>query len=180
MLYFCKPPDVVVGTHTDDQIGLDPVAKYGMSTFIVVDYNGPSPTLNPPLPPPDQSYIPGTGPEYRQPVMPTITPKILSDSVKVECRRRILTHVTEQAQRNITSHINDIQMARMTASPIRPATGPEQADLDTASAIWDWIGRPNGMQAASDALIAASDMEWYTDVKWPPWNSAWDTFVAQF
>jgi hypothetical protein len=176
-LYICKPPTVVMATHGDDQIAIDPVKIYGVGAFVLCDYGGPSPTLKY-LTGPNGEQIPdGFNP-------PTITDQIRSDSCKLECRRRITKKVSDQAQRNITTHINDIQMDRMTQSPARPATPAEQSDMDSASAIWAWIGAatrdPASMLGSSDAMITAKDDEWYQDVKWPPWNAAWDAFVARF
>lgn len=181
MLYFCKST-IVLAVHADEQIWLDPIAVYGTSAYVIADYGGPPAQTNPPMvgvPPPDPT-LPPQPPPFGQYVYPTITPKMQTDSTKLECRRRITKKVSEQAQRNITTHVNDIQMDRMKQAPARLPTPQEQADMDTAAAIWDWIGRPNGMQAAGDAMIAANDVEWYQDVKWPPWNSSWDTFVARF
>ena len=176
-LYYCKPQEVVVATHGDDMIGLDPVANYGQMTYVLVDIRGPAPLLEYVDNPQDPTLpqIPSGRIAY-----PEVTPEILAASVKLECRRRITQKVSDQAQRNITTHINDIQMARMTSAPARPPTAPEQADMDVAAQIWDWIGRPNGMQQASDNMIAGEDLEFYEDSKWPPWNPAWDAFVARF
>lgn len=178
MLYYCKPPNVVLGVHDDDQIALDPIIVYGPGTYVVVDYHGGMPPN--PLPPPPVAGQPQPPPVVAPLSLPTMTAKMQADSVKIECRRRILTKVSEQAQRNIMSHVNDIQMNRMTSAPARLPTPEEQSDMDNAAKIWDWIGRPNGMQAAGDALITAYDLEWYQDVKWPPWTSSWDAFVARF
>jgi hypothetical protein len=182
MLYFCKGGNLVVAVHADDQIWLDPIATYGTGAYVVADYKGPAPKTDPPMggvPPISTTGAP-MPPPFGQYVYPTITAKMQADSVKLECRRRITLKVSEQAQRNITTHINDIQMARMTQAPARVPTPAEQADMDAAAAIWNWIGRPSGMQAASDAMITANDLEWYQDVKWPPWNGAWDSFVVRF
>lgn len=166
-LYFCKAPDIVVGTHTDDQIWIDPVKAYGLSTYVICDYGGPAAARKPP---PDEMEF----------VYPVITAKMQADSVKLECRRRIVIKVSEQAQRNITTHITQIQSKAIMSIGGTPPTPEEQADIDTADAIWAWIGRPDGMQGAADAMIASNDLEFYQDVKWPPWNSAWDAFVARF
>src|SRR5678816_913281 len=174
-LYFCKPQEVVVATHNDDQIGLDPIANYGVMCHVLVDLRGPAPTLLYQDDPVDATRKIPIGISY-----PNVTPKIHKASVKLECRRRILLKVSEPEQRNIATYINDIQMSRTTQSPARLPTSEEQADMDTASAIWNWIGRPNGMQQASDDMITAVDMEWYEDGKWPSWNSSWDEFVARF
>lgn len=180
-LYCCKPPTVVMGIHEDEQLPamqsgtLNPINLYGIGTFVVADLGGPAPGIQWDPPP-----VEGGSPIFKGYLYPTITATILAFSVKLECRLRILAKISEQAQRNVTTRINDIQMARMTQAPARPPTPEEQADMDTAAAIWDWIGRPNGMQQTSDDLIAANDQEWYSDVKWPAWNSAWDTFVDRF
>jgi hypothetical protein len=104
-----------------------------------------------------------------------------SDSVKLECRRRITQKISDQAQRNITTHVTNLQTKAIQTPPLTPG---EQSDVDTAALIWDWIGAatraPTSMLGTSDALIAASDPDFYQDVKWPPWDSAWDSFVARF
>ena len=170
-LYVCRgsSPIVAVATHTDEQIWIDPAAKYGQGAYFICDYGGPPPVFadDPVVTP--YGWVP-----------PTWTDKIETDSIKLECRRRITVHASDQAQRNMNAHINQIQLNRMTQSPARPPTPAEQADQDTYTAIMNWIQRPNGMQATCDALIAAHDHEFFQDVKWPPWNSAWDTFVARF
>jgi hypothetical protein len=164
MLYYCKGPSTVLAVHTHEQ-QIDPIATYGANTYVIVDLYG-----SPKVDPATKAFL----------VPSPITDQMQADSAKLECRYRILKHVGEQAQRNISAHINTIQTDRMMQAPARPATPQEQADIDTANAIFAWIGRPDGMQGACDALIAAKDMEWYLDVKWPPWNSSWDAFVARF
>jgi hypothetical protein len=177
-LYFCKPSNVVLTVHNDDQINTiaDPIAMYGPQTYVLVDLGGPSPTNI------EQDMGDGSG--MTVPVgfeYPTITATMQAASTKLECKRRILTRVSEQSQRNITTYITNIQTRIMQAPP---ATPEEQSDLDTAAAIWAWIGAstrdPTSMLGTCDALIAANDLEFYLDVKWPPWNSAWDAFVARF
>lgn len=174
MLYFCKGSNVVVAIHGDEQIYLDPIKTYGLGCYIIADYSGklppPPPPSDPNLPPPPQDSIP----------FPTITPAMQAISVKLECRRRIVLKVSDQAQRNMTTYITQIQSQAIMSIGATPPTPEEQSDIDTADAIWAWIGRPDGMQGACDAMIAANDLEWYQDVKWPPWNSAWDAFVARF
>ena len=181
-LYFCKQ-NTVLAVHSDDQIYLDPTVAYGPNTYVVADFNGPAPKTDPPINTAPSGL--GAGPLPPPPVVgqfvyPTITPKIQADSVKLECRRRITTKISEQSQRNLTTYITDIQNRAIMSIGGTPPTPAEQSDIATAHAIWAWIGRPSGMQAASDAMIAAFDLEWYQDVKWPPWNSAWDAFVARF
>ena len=173
-LYFCKAPSTVLSVHNDDQITsvivADPVKSYGPGTYLIVDIGGPAPA--------SQMLTMPNGDEVPMGFLyPTVTAAMQAQSTKQECKRRILVHISEQAQRNLTAHISDLQTKLIATPPLSPA---EQSDLDTAAAIWAWIGRPNGMQAASDAMIAANDLEWYQDVKWPPWNSAWDAFVARF
>jgi hypothetical protein len=184
-LYFCKPPNVVMSVHSDDQIWIDPVVRYGSLSYVLVDFNGPAPTHTM-IDNPASAFDPSAPDKIMSADFnyPTITPQMLSDSVKLECRRRIAQKVSDQAQRNITTHINDIQMARMTQAPARPPTTQEQSDMDITNAIWAWIGAatraPTSMLGTCDALIAASDVEFYQDVKWPPWDTAWDPYVAKF
>jgi hypothetical protein len=178
MLYFCKGPSTLVAVHSDDQIWLDPIKTYGVGCYVVVDYGG-KPKMNIP-PPPTDPNAPPVPPTY---LFPDITPQVQSDSVKLECRRRIGLHASDQTQRNMNAHMSDIQSARMSVSPIRPATPAEQADIDTNNAIIAWIGRPNGMLGACDSLISANDLEWYQDVKWPPWDPSsqgWDAYILRF
>jgi hypothetical protein len=165
MLYFSKPPNIVVAVHGDDQIEVDPVSRYGIGTYVVVDVNGAAASLD-------------ANGRY---VYPTISAAMQAASVKLECRRRILFKISEQSQRNITTHITNIQ-SRIIQAP--PATPEEQSDIDTAAAIWAWVGAATrdaaSMLGTCDALIAANNLEWYQDVLWPPWNTGWDTFVARF
>jgi hypothetical protein len=180
-LYFCKPTNVVVAVHNDDQITsitvADPVKSYGTGTYLLVDIGGPPPQ-NSTTTLPDGQVLLGAF------LYPTVTAAVQAASTKQECKRRILTHVSEQAQRNITTHINNIQMNRMTQAPARPPTPEEQSDMNNSAAVWAWIGAstrdPTSMLGTCDALVAANDLEFYQDVKWPPWNSAWDAFVAKF
>lgn len=189
-LYFCKGPSTVMGVHGDDQLPalqartLQPAALYGINTYVVVDIGGPLPQMqvdaNAPPPPPPDPNMPPQPPPFTSFAFPTITDPIRANSIKLECRMRILAKCSEQSQRNMTARISEIQTDRMTQAPARPATPEEQSDIDTINAIFAWIGRPDGMQTASDAMITAKDNEWYQDVKWPPWNSAWDAFVVNF
>ena len=166
-LYYCKGIDQVVAVHSDEQ-ALEPVTSYGYGTYVIVDKGGPAGAHDP------------ADPLQIKWLYPTITPAMEAASVKAECRYRILRAVSEQSQRNITTYISEIQSKAIMSIGATPPTPAEQTDLTTAKAIWDWIGRPSGMQAAADALIAANDMEWWLDGKWPAWNPAWDAFVARF
>jgi hypothetical protein len=167
-LYFCSPPNVVRGVHDDDKVWLDPVKAYGINTYVICDYGGSAAKTKAP-------------PDNFEFEFPTITAQMQADSCKLECRRRINVNVSDQAQRNMSAHLNNITTARMTTAPARPTTPEEQADIDTINAIFAWINRPApGMLATSDALVAANDLEWYSDVKWPPWDTAWDAFVKRF
>jgi hypothetical protein len=170
-LYYCKPPNIVVSIHSDAQL-MDPVAAYGVGSYVIVDHNGPAPAI--------VVWTDPTNPDITIPqgyVYPTITAQMQSDSVKVSCQFRIEREISGAAQRNINSYIAELQTKQIGGGTL---TAAEQADVDTSSAIWAWIGRPNGMQGAADSLIAANDLEWYQDVKWPPWNSTWDQFVDRF
>ena len=166
-LYFCRAPNIVLASHSDEQIYINPIAIYGAQTYIVCDYGGPAARMDAAT----NQFI------YPDP----ITSKMQADSVKLECRRRITLKVSDQAQRNITTHVTDLQTKVIQTPPLTPE---EQSDIDTAALIWEWIGaaaRPaSSMLGTSDALIAANDLEWWQDVKWPPWNSSWDAFVARF
>lgn len=156
-IYFCKAPNIVVATHGDDYALADPVALYGLSTYMLVDKGGPAPKSN----------------EMGFALYPEVTPQMHASSVKRDCARRISQHVGDNAQSNIIFHIAQL-------NPKETLTPEEDSDRTMAYQIWAWIGRPDGMQAKCDALIAAKDMEWYHDGKWPPWNSSWDGFVARF
>lgn len=179
-LYFCKPPNVVMSVHSDDQIWIDPVSRYGNLAYVIADYNGPAASMaftDGPTNPIDGStmQVPNGW------IYPTITAQMQADSVKLECRRRITTKVSDQSQRNITTRVTDLQTKVINGVTLTPA---EQTDVDTAAAIWTWIGAtmrdPTSMLGTSDALVAANDPQWYEDVKWPSWNSSWDAFVARF
>jgi hypothetical protein len=170
-LYYCKPPNIVVAIHGDGQL-TNPVVAYGMSTYVVIDYNGPAATPIYWTDPNNPDIKVPQGYEY-----PAISAQMQSDSVKASCQFRIEDKISGSAQRNINSYIAELQTKQIGGGTLTPA---EQADVDTSSAIWAWIGRPNGMQGAADNMIAANDLEWYQDVKWPPWNSTWDQFVARF
>lgn len=161
MLYYCKGPSKLLAVHTHEQV-VDPVANYGAGTYVVSDKYG----------------IPNVDPTTKQYLYPTtITADMQSQSVKLECSYRITRKVNDTAQRNMTAYATGLQQKEIGGGTL---TGAEQADMQTYFAIFNWIGRPDGMQGAADALIAAGDMEWWSDVKWPPWNSAWDAFVARF
>jgi hypothetical protein len=161
MRFYCKGIDVISGFHPDDQ-KIDP-AQYGSGAYLVIVPGGVSPTFDP--------TIPGWTP------FPTFTPAVISASTKDECFRRIVAKVDEAQQRNINAYVSGLQQGVITGGTFTPA---QTDDIATATAVFQWIGRPNGMQGASDSLIAAGDTEWWLDGKWPPWNTAWDAFVARF
>jgi hypothetical protein len=161
MLYYCKGPSTLLAVHTHEQT-VDPVANYGAGTYVVSDKYG-----SPKIDPQTKKYL------YPDP----ITAQMQSESVKLECGYRITRKVSETAQRNMTAYATGLQQKEIGGTTLTPE---ETADMQTYFAIFNWIGRPNGMQAAADAMITSGDMEWYQDVKWPPWNSAWDAFVARF
>lgn len=160
MRYYCKGTDVVVAIHSDDH-SVDP-AKYGFGAYVVLDPGGAAPQLDPTT--------------LRYPY-PAFTATVMSASTKDECGRRIVAKINAEQQRNINAYFSGLQQTLITGGTLTPA---QTTDIATATSIFQWIGRPDGMQGTSDALIAASDNEWWLDGKWPPWNSAWDTFVARF
>jgi hypothetical protein len=100
-----------------------------------------------------------------------------SESVKLECGYRIARKVSDQAQRNMTAYATGLQQRLISGGTL---TVGETNDLNIYFAIFKWIGRPDGMQAAADDMIATVDMEWWLDVKWPPWDNSWNEFVARF
>jgi hypothetical protein len=164
MRYYCKGTDVVLGIHADE----DPVdvTKYGFGAYIVVVPGSL-------LPPIDSVTLLFPFPDLTPPAT-------IEASTKDECGRRIVAKVTADEQRNINAYISGLQQTQITGGTL---TAAQQTDITTATAIFQWIGRPNGMQGTSDALIAAGDMEWWLDGKWPPWDptsAGWDAFVARF
>jgi hypothetical protein len=163
MRYCCKGIDVVAGIHTDDQ-NVDP-ASYGTGAYIVIVPGG---------------SMPAPDPTTFQFPFPDFTPAVISASTIDECGRRIVAKVSAEAQRNINAYIAGLQQTLITGGTLTPA---QTTDIATTTAIFQWIGRPNGMQGASDALIAAGDNQWWLDGKWPPWDptsAGWDAFVARF
>ena len=161
MLYYCKGPSTLVALHTHEQT-VDPVINYGVGTYVVSDKYG----------------SPKVDPDTKQYLFPSpITPQMQSESVKLECGYRIVRKVNETAQRNMTAYATGLQQKEIDGGTL---TSAETTDLQIYFDIFKWIGRPDGMQGAADAMITAGDMEWWQDTKWPPWNSAWDAFVARF
>jgi hypothetical protein len=165
MRYYCKGIDVISAFHTDDAT-VDP-ASYGFGTYIVIVPGGVPPTMDPVA----LKFVP----------FPDVTnPTTISVSTKDECGRRILAEVDADQQRNINAYISGLQQTLITGGTLTPA---QTTDIATATAIFQWIGRPNGMQGTSDALIAAADTQWWLDGKWPPWDptsAGWSAFVARF
>lgn len=165
MLYYCKPANVIIAVHDDAQLLTLDRTVYGSNIYIVVDYNG----------------SPSQDPNTKQYKYPTITPTIQKNSVSIECRYRILFRISEQSQRNMTSYTSDLNSVVSTGGTL---TSQQITDLQMATAIHNWIGSPerpaSSMLGTSDSLVATNDLEWYLDVKWPPWNSAWSAFVARF
>lgn len=106
--------------------------------------------------------------------VPAPTPAVLAASIKDECGRRIMDRISETTQRNLSAYA-----ALLAATPLRSAA--QDDDLAAIAAIFGWIGRPDGMQAASDTLIAAGVAgSWADDGNWPAWNAAWDELVSRF
>jgi hypothetical protein len=111
---------------------------------------------------------------------PTITARMQSDSTKNECNYRITQKVNTAAQMNMNAYVGDLAAAAANGTAMTPA---QVADCQMATAINNWIGRPNGMLAASDTLIRNNDQQWYLDGKWPVWDpttAGWSTFVQRF
>ena len=162
MLYFCKGGTVVLGVHPDEQQTIVDRSVYGAGTYLIIDYHGPAP-----IPDPNTGIYP----------YPTFVRNMLPDSVNNECSYRILQKVSNTAQANINGYCNNLNSIAIGGTALTPS---QQVDLQTSAAINQWIGRPNGMQATADHLIATNDTQFFLDGKWPPWNSAWDSFVARF
>lgn len=159
--YYAKGGTVVAGVaHNLDEVYDRSV--YGTGTYIIVDLLGAFPEFD----------IANGIYDY-----PTITNQMQSDSTKGECEYRIYQHISANAQRNVNAYVANLCAAAANGTAMSPA---QVTDCQTAAAISAWIGRPGGMLAACDNLIAAVDIQWYLDGKWPAWNSAWDAFVARF
>lgn len=141
---------VVAGVHADDQDV--PLSAYGADRVLITDAM------------PDMAGSGGF-------MAPAITPDIRAASIKDECRRRILARIGNTAQRNLAA-------AAMMLQATGSRTAAQDTDLADALAIFAWIGRPDGMQAASDALIEAADDIWNDDAKWPPWSEGLTALVA--
>jgi hypothetical protein len=135
-----------------------PRDAYGPESYVIIDPAG---------------GMPQEDPITNRYVLPTITGDILAASIKGECKERIIKKVTIAAQANLHSYVAMALVADSTPS------GQQSVDLKTAQAIWDWIGRPDGMQGAADKLIANNDREWWHDAKWPAWNDDWDQMVKR-
>jgi hypothetical protein len=167
--YYAQGGTSVKGiAHSQIEI-VDPVAAYGTGTYVIVD------TVNPP--PNYDTSLPGY--DY-----PTVTTQMQNDSTKYDCQYRILQKISANAQRNMEGYIADLAAAAANGTAMSTA---QKADCTLAAAIHAWIGTGGatrgGMLAASDALIAAVDMQWYLDGKWPTWDPSsqgWSTFVARF
>jgi hypothetical protein len=169
--YYAQGGTSVKGiAHNESEI-VDPVVAYGTGTYVIVDMTGPPPVWDDNLP----------GYDY-----PTVTNQMQADSAKYDCWYRILQKVSDNAQKNINAYIAD--MAANYASTGTALTAPQKADLALAVAIHQWIGRTTGAGAAGmlqacDGLVAAADMQWYLDGKWPTWDptsAGWSAFVARF
>lgn len=165
-LYYAKGTSQVIAIHADDQLlFVEPVITYGFGAYVIIDKYGPAAVHDP------------TDPFQMKWLYPTITVPMQNDSVRAECQFRIYRQIGPQVQQNIVAHTNSLQQKQLNGQTLTTA---EQSDLTYAFQIFQWIGRPTGMQGASDSLIAANDTEWWLDGKWPPWNSVWDAFVARF
>jgi hypothetical protein len=156
MRYYIRA-GAVVAFHSDNQ-NVAPAA-YGAGTTVIVVPGGSAPA------PSDTGFVP----------VPAITDAVRAASCKDECFRRIIARVTETGQRNLTAY--GVLLATLS---IAGTIATEQAaDLAKLTAVYAWIGRPNGMQGACDAIIAAGG-DWSDDAPWPEWNPAWNDLVARF
>jgi hypothetical protein len=155
IFYICRGQRVVA-VHSESEM-VDP-RRYGDNSYVIVDPRDGAAKTDP-----------ATG-SYSY---PAITTEMLEASCKWECKRRILQKISEAAQRNLLAHVVQIQLYGDSA------TSQQKADAQTASAIWRWIGRPDGMEGAVDRMVGADDREWYLDVKWPAWDAAWDQLVER-
>jgi hypothetical protein len=159
MMYYCQGINKVVGVHFDEQA--IPLSRYGAGTFMIWVKNAPMPVA-------DENY---------QFAFPTITPTVRSDSTKWEAGRRIEEKVSPESQSNMQAYNAGLAQKQINGQTLTPG---ELQDQSYFYAIFNWIGRPNGMLAASDAMIASGENQWWLDVKWPPWNTAWNVYVARF
>lgn len=160
--YFAQGGTVVLGVHHTQTEVLDRTEYAPSGVYVIVDLINPFPVVDT-----------ATGLyDY-----PTVTNQMQSDSTKNECQYRIQKQVPLQTQALINGYVADL--AALAANGTAMNAG-QIADCATAKAIHDWMNRPSGMLAAQDTLIAAHDMQWYLDGKWPAWNSAWNTFIARF
>jgi hypothetical protein len=159
MMYYCQGIDRVVGVHFDEQN--IPLYRYGGGTFMIWVKDGAVPIAD------------ETG-HYEFPI---ITAPVRSDSTKWEAGRRIELQVSTEAQSNMQAYNASIAQKQISGTTL---TAGEIQDQQYFYAIFDWIGRPNGMLAAADAMIASGENQWWLDIKWPPWNSSWNEFVSRF
>jgi thioesterase domain-containing protein len=163
--YYAQGGTVVVGVAHNLEEVYDRTI-YGASTYVIVDLLGTFPSFD------------VTNGIYDY---PTVTNQMQSDSAKGECEYRIFKEVSANAQRNINAYVAGL--AANAANTDTAMTAGQIADCNMAAAIAAWIGRPSGMLAACDTLIAAHDMQWYLSGKWPAWDpsaAGWSTFVARF
>jgi hypothetical protein len=163
MLYYCKGGTVVLGVHADEQLTIVDRTNYGATgVYLIIDLKGPVPT-----PDPNTGIYP----------YPTFARTMLADSVKSEANYRINQKISNNGQANMNGYVSNLNSLALGGTALTPA---QQTDLQTATQINGWIGRPSGMLGTADALIAANDQQYYLDGKWPPWNTAWNSFVARF
>lgn len=166
--YYAQGGTAVKGIAHNDYEIVDPVGAYGTGTYVIVDKINPPPVYDTSLP----------GYDY-----PTVTAQMQADSTKWDCQYRIFAKISDNAQKNINGYISDLSAAAANGTPMSTA---QKADCTMAAAIHAWIGAGSvrgGMLAAADALIAANDIQWYLDGKWPVWdpsNQGWSAFVARF
>jgi hypothetical protein len=162
MIYYCKGGTVVLGVHADEQLTIVARSNYGTGIYLIIDLQGPVP-----IPDPNTGIYP----------YPTFARNMLSDSVKAEANYRINNQISNNAQTNMNGYVSNLNSVALGGTQLTPA---QQTDLQTAAQVNQWIGRPSGMLGTADALIAANDTQYFLDGKWPPWNSAWNSFVARF
>ncbi|MEO1554790.1 MAG: hypothetical protein AAFS01_00040 [Pseudomonadota bacterium] len=103
-----------------------------------------------------------------------------ADGVKAECKRRILAHISLEAQQNITRAIA-MHAACVTLGDTAPETakngGLSKADLERALDAQQWIA---AMQEACRAACADTTVNLADDDIWPRLPEGVSTFVSRF
>jgi hypothetical protein len=166
--YFAQGGTAVLGVHHTQTEILDRTEYAPTGVYVIVDLLNAFPAINA-----DTGLY-----DY-----PTVDAQMQSDSTKNECQYRIAKKVPTQTQAVINGYIADLAAAAANGTVM---TAPQIADCATAKAIHAWFGggtTRGGMLAAQDTLIAANDMQWYLDGKWPTWDPSsqgWSAFVARF